>query len=236
MTSARVLCLDIETKPAKAYVWSLFNVNISLNQLIEPSAPICFAAKWLGEKETMFHSDWQDGHETMIQKAHEYLSEADAVISYNGDGFDLRKLQGEFVLAGLTPPPPPTSIDLLKQVKKLGIQSNKLAFVGPFFKIGKKVENEGFSLWTKVEAGDEAARGRMEKYCRGDVILTEKVYELLKPYIYNHPTLTDTPDACGVCESTKAQKRGFTYTKAYKTQRLQCKDCGSWRSGTKTKL
>lgn len=236
MAEPRILTIDIETKPAKVFTWGLHNVNISINQIIEPSAPMCFAAKFLGEKDMMFHSDWEDGHDEMIKKAHEYLSEADAVIGYNHVKFDLPKLQGEFVLAGLTPPPPPTTIDLLKSVKKLGIQSNKLAFVGPFFKVGKKIQNEGFDLWVKVLEGDAAAQGRMEKYCRGDVTLTEKVYTLLAPFIYDHPNLSPGGDACGYCHSKKLQKRGFRYTKTYSIQRVQCSDCGSWSSGTRKKI
>jgi hypothetical protein len=235
---ARVLTLDIETKPAKAYVWGLFDQNISLNQLIEPSAPICFAAKFLDEKKMHFHSDWDDGHEVMIARAHELISEADAVVTYNGDSFDLKKLRGEFLLQGLAPPPPVTSIDVLKHVRKLGFQSNKLAFIGPFLEVGEKVKNEGFDLWVKVDEGDSAAQKRMTTYCKGDVTLLERVYTLIKPYIANHPHLGDKTGigACGACEGTNLQKRGFRRTKGFKIQRLQCQDCGSWQDGSRSKI
>lgn len=184
-----------------------------------------------------FHSNWTDGHDDMIKKAHDLLSQADAVVGYNTDGFDLKKFRGEFVLAGLPPLPPLTSIDLLKTVKKLGIQSNKLAYVGPFFKVGEKVKNEGFDLWLKVMEGCPAARGRMEKYCKGDVSLTEKVYALLRAHIPNHPHLAETgKDACGSCGSSHLQSRGYRRTKGFKIQRLQCVSCGSWQDGTRKKV
>jgi len=234
---SKVLTIDIETKPAQAFVWGLFNQNIGLSQLISPSAPICFAAKWLGEKEIMFHAEWIDGHEKMIEAAHSLLSEADAVVGYNSDGFDLKKLRGEFLLQGLPPPPPVTSIDLLKSVKKLGYQSNKLAFVGDHLSIGQKVENEGFGLWKKVGEGDEKAQKRMQVYCIGDVKLTEDLYLTLRPYIHNHPHLGEAgSDTCGACGSSDLQHRGSTRTKAYIAQRLFCKDCGSWSTGTKRKV
>lgn len=234
---AKILILDIETRPAIAYVWGLFRENIGIQQLISPSAPICFAAKWLDGHEMIFHSDWKDGHEEMIKRAHELISEADAVVTYNGDKFDLRKLQGEFLLAGLLPPPPPTSIDVLKTVKKFGFQSNKLAFIGPLLKVGRKVANEGFDLWAKVEAGNECARRRMERYCIGDVRLLERVYLNIRPYIFNHPHMGEIGSReCGACGSARVQKRGRRRTKVYSIQRLQCQNCGSWQDGERKKI
>ena len=233
----RILVFDIETKPATAYVWGLFDQNIGLSQLIEPSAPICVAAKFVGQKEMYFFSDWTDGHTEMIKGIHALVSEADAIVTYNGDRFDTPKLRGEFLLAGLTPPPTVTSIDLLKSVKKLGLQSNKLAYVGPMLKIGKKVAHEGFELWSSVINGDEAAQKRMEKYCRGDVILTEQLYKKLLPYIHNHPHLGEVGSgACGACGSLHLQSRGTRRTKSFVIQRLQCQTCGSWSDGVRKKV
>lgn len=237
MADKRVMILDIETRPATAYVWRLFDVNIGLEQLIEPSAPICFAATFIGEKDMFFYSDWTDGHDEMIKQAHRLISEADAVVTYHGNGFDLPKLQGEFLLAGLPPPPPVTSIDVLKTVKKLGFQSNKLAFVGPLLKVGEKVKHEGFELWRKVQDGDSAAQNRMQKYCIGDVKLLERVYMHLRAFIKDHPHLGDVASgACGACDSLRLQKRGFRRTKSYLIQRLQCQECGSWQDGTRKKI
>lgn len=237
--ASKILTLDIETKPALAYVWGLWDQNISLQQLVAPSAPICVAAKFLGQKksEMYFFSDWDNGHKEMIHGIHALISEADAVVGYNTDGFDLKKLRGEFLLEGLSPPPTITSIDLLKSVKKLGLQSNKLAYVGPMLKIGEKVKHEGFELWIKVMEGDPAAQKRMEKYCRQDVELTEQLYKKLLPYIMNHPYLGDTDTgACGACGSHHLQSRGTRRTKSYQIQRLQCQTCGSWSDGVRKKV
>lgn len=233
---SKILILDIETKPALAYVWGLFDQNISLNQLVTPSAPISFAAKYVGEPEIFFHSDWTDGHLGMIKAAHKLISEADAVVGYNSDSFDLRKLTGEFLLAGLTPPPPTTSIDLLKTIRKLGLQSGKLAYVGPLLGIGGKVKNQGFELWLKVMEGDERAQRKMRKYNIGDIKLTERLYVKIKPYIANHPHLGSTLHECGACQSNKVQSRGYRRTKYFRIQRLQCQTCGSWQNGTRSKV
>lgn len=95
---SKILILDIETKPAVAYVWRTFKENVGYEQVLDPGGMICFAAKWAGEKEVFFSSDWTESRGEMLRKAHALLSEADAVVTYNGDKFDLPKLVGEFVL------------------------------------------------------------------------------------------------------------------------------------------
>lgn len=235
---AKILALDIETRPAKAYVWRMWDENISPEQLIEPGGMICFCAHWLGTTKYMFWSDWGDGHEAMVRAAHALLSEADAVITYNGDRFDLPKLQGEFLLYGLLPPPPYTSIDVIKTVKKFGFAMNRLAYIGPLLKIGSKIKHEGFSLWKSVMEGDTKAQGRMEKYCIQDVRLLAKLYGIIRPFIKNHPHLGSTAsgNTCGACGGKHLHSRGYRRTRSFKIQRLQCQSCGSWSDGKRTKV
>lgn len=233
----RVLFLDIETRPAKVFAWRMYDENISPDQVIEPGGTICFGAKWQGEREMIFYSDWEHGHDEMIRQAHRLFSEADAIVTYNGDRFDIPKLQGQFILAGLAPPPPPTSIDVFKTVKKLGFDMNKLAFIGPLLKVGAKIKHQGFTLWTKVLDGDVRAQRQMQRYCIQDVKVLEKLYDKVKPYIKNHPHLGETgAKDCGACGSHHLQSRGFRRTKAFRIQRLQCQTCGSWQDGTRNKM
>jgi hypothetical protein len=233
----KILVLDIETKPAIAYVWRMFDENISLDQLIEPGDIICVGYQFLEDKTTSFVSEWGDGYEGMLKAIHAAISEADAVVTFNGNRFDLPKLQGAFLKIGLPPVPPITSIDLYKTVKKLGYQSNKLGFVGPFLELGRKIKHEGFELWAKVMDGNVPAQRRMERYCRGDVRLTARLYLKLRPYITNHPHMALTKGhECGACGSKHLQSRGFRRTKSFKIQRLQCQGCGSWQDGVRSKV
>src|SRR5690349_14141247 len=97
----RILTLDIETSPSLAYVWKLWKENIPLQRLIETGEVICFAAKWYDQPDVMFHSIFHDGKDGMVQAAYELLSQADAVVTYNGKKFDMPHLNREFILSGL---------------------------------------------------------------------------------------------------------------------------------------
>lgn len=236
MPERKILLLDIETKPITALVWGLFNQNVGLNQIVDPGGILCVGLKWLGQKQVYMFSVWEHGYEAMIASVHEFLEEADAIITYNGNRFDLPKLRGACAELGLAPPPPVNSIDVYTSVKKLGLISNKLAFVGPFFKIGKKIETGGMELWVDVMAGKSAAEKRMERYCVQDVRLLEQVYRRLLPYLINHPNIGGGADSCRGCGSTNLHRRGYRWTKLLKIERMRCKDCGTWTDGKRMKI
>lgn len=235
--NAKILMLDIEWRLTKAYVWQPWQENITPDKIIEDGGLLCVGVKWLGDRQTQVFSEWEHGHKGMLEEVHKMISEADAVVTYNGDKYDNKKLEGEFLLHGFPPPPPITSIDCLKAVKKFGYFMNRLAFIGPFLGLGKKIENEGVPFWRKVMNGDEKAQKRMERYCKQDVVLLEKLYKRILPFIRNHPVLgRSKPEDCGACGSDKIQRRGYRRTRAFKIERLQCQSCGGWHDGKRSKV
>lgn len=202
------------------------------DQIIDDGGVLCVGMKWLGKRDRFFFSEWEHGKKKMLRETRKLLCAADAIVTYNGDKYDLPKLNGEFLRHGIAPPPTPTSIDLIKTVKKLGYFMNRLAFIGPFLNLGGKISHEGFSLWTKVLAGNQVAIKRMTRYCIGDVLLTERLYKKVLPFIKSHPYMRDTPrTCCGACGSKRLQSRGCRRTKACIIQRIQCFSCGSWQEG-----
>lgn len=233
---SKLLYLDIEWKPATAYVWKMWDENITPSQLIDEGGLLCFCAHWEGSNEWLFFSEWEHGKTGMAEAALALLSEADGVVTYNGDRYDLPKLHGEILLAGLSPPPPVTSIDLIKTIKKMGFVMNRLAYIGPLLKVGGKVKHEGFDLWKSVMAGDEKAQRKMKRYCIQDVRLLVNLYKKVKAFVKNHPHLGSTKHECGACGSSQTQSRGYRRTKHYRIQRIQCNSCGSWSDGTRTKI
>jgi len=228
---AKILFLDIETALILAYTFGIRDQHITHKQIANDRGGRlihCVGLKWLGKPVKVF-SEWEHGYEGMMQAVHDHLAEADAIVTYNGAKFDLTKLEGQFHLLGMTPPPPPTQIDLYLAARKMGHICNKLDYLAPLFGLGGKVKHPGLELWIGCFNGDPAAQKLMAKYCAGDVRLTEQLYKHLKPFIRNHPHLALTKrDECGSCGSTRLVSNGIRRTKATIYQRLQCQSCQSW--------
>lgn len=237
----KILLLDIETAPHRAYVWGLWKQNVALNQIEEAGYTLCWAAKWVGKKEMMFSSSFNDNVEKMLLAIHALLEEADAVIHYNGNRFDIPTLNQEFLKAGMKPPKSPINIDLLLTARRrFRLPSNKLSYVAEYLGVGEKVSHKGMQLWRDCMAGDRNAWKTMERYNKQDVTLLEAVYEKLLPWIPNHPnhalfTDKDVP-VCPNCGSFHLQRRGFYHTKTLSYQRFQCQSCGAWSRERLTNL
>lgn len=234
----KILMVDIEWRPALAYVWRMWKENIQPDMLVDHGGMLCFCAHWYGSKEFMFYSEWEHGRKGMAEAAKHLLTEADAVVHYNGIKYDIPKIRGEVVLAGLEPFPQVSQIDLMRTVKTFGFNMNRLAYIAPLLGLESKMEHEGFMLWKKVMNGDEAAQKRMMRYCVQDVKLTVQLYDRILPFIKDHPFLRGSASGhvCPNCDSENTQKRGFRTTRCFKVQRNQCQDCGSWFETTRTKI
>ena len=156
----KILLIDIETTPNLAHVWGLWQQNVGLSQLLESTEMMCFAAKFVGDKRTQFYSTFWDGKETMVQKAWDLLNEADVVVGWNSRSFDEKHLNREFLQAGLTPPSPYKSLDLMLAVKKkFRLPSNKLQYVSTMLGLAGKVQHSGFELWLESDLGFGLAWG-----------------------------------------------------------------------------
>lgn len=234
MTDLKILLLDIEVGPHTAYVWGLWDVNVALNQIKDTGTTICYAAKWLGQKNVIFDSlhNHKGNHKKMLSGIHKLLDEADIVIHYNGLRFDVPTLNKDFILNGLKPPSPYKQIDLLQVTKRqFRFASNKLDFVSQKLGLGSKTDHEGFTLWLKCLDNDPKAWKTMEKYNRNDVVLLENLYNKLLPWIPKHPGRSTKEEVCPSCGSHHLQKRGTATNKTGTYQRYQCTDCGTWSSG-----
>lgn len=228
----KVLLIDVETAPHLGYIWKLWDENISLDQLVSAGYMLCWSAKWLGDDTIHYASKHENSTEYMLGHLHGLLNEADAVVHYNGKKFDIPHINREFLLNGYSPPAPYKQIDLLETVKlKFKFASNKLDYVAKSLGLGEKVKHDGFKLWVGCIEGKKEAWSKMLEYNIQDVLLLEKVYYTLRPWIKGHAnySMLETDKlVCPHCGSEHHQKRGFTHTLASTYQRYQCKDCGTW--------
>lgn len=219
-----------------AHIWQLKEQYVNPERILDSSYTLCWAAKWYGQKQVMFDSVQKtQPTKVMLQRIHDLISEADAVVHYNGSRFDMPILNKEFLLHNLAPPAPYKQIDLLRVVRKeFRFPSNKLDYIAQRLGLGKKTAHEGYQLWVKCMNKDPVAWKTMEKYNKQDVILLEKVYDRLLPWIKSHPNRNlYGGDGCPTCGSHKLQKRGFNHTTTGTFQRFQCTNCGSWSQSTK---
>lgn len=238
----KTLLIDIETFPLKGYAWGTKDVYIANNQVISPPGVLSFAAEWYEKPyNQVFHSLWNDGTRGMADAVWDLMQEADAVITYNGDRFDLPWLNTLWIESGVSKdrgfPTEPATIDLYKTVRsRLRLHSNKLEHVTAWLGVKSKIQTGGFDLWVGCMNGDENAQKRMERYNRNDVAIMRKVYEGLRPLMRSHPNsnvIDGTEDRCPVCKSARRAKDGTRPTLTRRYQRYRCLNCKRLYSDSK---
>jgi RNase P subunit RPR2 len=238
----RILTLDLELSPLVVYSWSVRDVFISLDQLIQDWSVLAFAAKWYGEKKVIYNDtsgrgadNVRDDRALLVELA-KLLDEADVVVGHNVKGFDLKKLASRMIEHGMPPHSPVRVIDTLSAARRAGaFSSNKLAYLAEKLTTECKDSHSaypGMALWKACLADDPKAWKVMRAYNIQDVQATEELYTTLRPWIVNHPNVTifaDTGEqACPKCSSPLVQTRGIVTTQSGKFQRLHCQACGSW--------
>lgn len=223
---------DTEWTPAISYTWSGFPKYLSNDFLIEDPRLLCFGFKFEGERTEVV--DERIGHEAMVRQLWEKLDATDMLVSYNGQSFDTRKVNSEFMKYGMGPPSPYKEIDLYRQIKKQAqFYSGKLDFVAERLVNKRKYDTGGFQLWKDVLAGDEEAWGKMRKYQLDDVELLVDLFDKVRPWIKMPHPISDDPTTCHNCGGHSLQRRGFARTLYGVYQRYQCTDCGKWLRGQK---
>lgn len=232
----KALLIDIETAPNLAWVWGMYQQNVSPGQLEKPKEILCFATEWLDAPyQPQFFAEWNVGRQGMALAIWRLLDEADAVITYNGDRFDIPHLKALMLTEGLAPPSPFASIDLYKTMKQFELPFRKLGYVTELLGLDSKSETGGFKLWTEVMQGNEPARATMQAYNENDVTIMRDLYYRLLPWVKNHPNLNlFGGDGCPRCgQAGKLERRGFRTTGVGRYQRYRCTACGAWSSSGK---
>lgn len=231
MSEPRILVYDIETYPALAYVWGAYDQNII--DIHTEWGLLGFAWKWLGDKTVRWvQSDGMDDTE-VVKKLHELFDEADIIVAHNGDRFDRRKANAQFLKHGLGPPSHYQTVDTKKVSSRHFAQyKNNLDYLGKRFGLGRKIKTEGFDLWLGCMANDPAAWRKMKAYAKQDVNLLEEVYLEMRGWIDNHPNLgviSKTADyTCPNCGSSDVQRRGYRHKRTGTHRQFRCNECGRY--------
>jgi hypothetical protein len=235
----KVLVFDIETSPLKAYVWqkSVWNSNVTEDQVLSEWFMLCWSAKWLLDPEIMTDrltakeaKNEDDGR--IVASLWTLLNEADIVIAHNGDRFDVPNMNTRFIVNKLPPTSPYQTIDTVTIARRqFGFTHNNLNALARVFGFKSKDEVT-FDLWKRCVDGDDEALQKMQKYNTGDVRLLEEIYMKIRPWIHAHPNLglyteSDEP-VCSNCGSTHITKTDrYYYTQTGKYELYNC-ECGAY--------
>lgn len=243
MNTPKVLFFDIETSSMMSYHWGLREENISLNQIIEYSNIMCYAAKWGHNKKIFTDAIWdyddyiphsRDDY-SVVYTLRELLDEADIVVAHNAP-FDVKVFNTRCIYHGMKPVSPFVTVDTLAIARrKFRFASNRLDSLGDYLGVGRKVQTGGFDLWRNSMEGDEDAQELMVKYNKQDVQLLVDVYHKLRPYDDKTPALSNFYErmVCNACGSEHVRPNGTRTTLTRKYQRYVCTDCGHSMRGTK---
>lgn len=241
----KILVFDIETAPLEASVFqkSIYGKFISDDQILSDWFMLTWSAKWLFDDDVM--SDRLTGREAINENDKRIstslwnlLNQADITVAHNGDRFDTPNMNTRFIVNDLPPTIPYRTIDTLKVAKRqFGFTHNGLDALAKAlgFDVGK-LETR-FELWKKCRAGDDESLKYMDEYNQNDVVLLEKVYLKLRPWIRPHVNVgvymeegSEVCVACGCKEVTWLSGKFYT-TNANKYPLYQCDDCGAFGRG-----
>ena len=234
MNNIKRLFFDIETSPNIGLFWTAgYKQNISYDNIIKERAIICICYKWAGEEKV--HSltwDSNQDDKKLLEKFIVVANEADELIGHNGDKYDLPWVRTRCLYHGMPVFPNYVTIDTLKHARsKFRFNSNKLDYIAKFLGLGEKIHT-GYDLWKNIVLNkDKAALEQMVEYCKGDVVLLEKIYNKMASHIPHKTNHTDDKTVCPECgtETWSLAKRRISALGTVRVQ-MQCKGCGRYHT------
>ena len=238
--TAKVIILDIETSPFTAYSYNRWQVNIGDNMRKDDNITILsYSYKFLGSEKVCYEENRLGDDTTMLKKLAKVLNSVDVVIGHNMGRFDTPMINTRMIMNGLPPCKPYKIIDTLKIAKKhFRFERNTLDWVAKSLECSRKLEHKNFpgmTIWIEMLNGNDEAWKENESYNKMDVIVTEEIYEKMKPYVKPHLSLTVMGDvsekSCVTCGSADMKPFGFHYTSVSKFQQYKCGSCGSFSRG-----
>lgn len=242
MKKPKVVIFDTETLPIIAATFSLYPESINHKSIIKDSSIICICWKELGKKCKSVNildgpkkKDVLDDY-YVCKTIRDAFDDVDVLVGHNHRKFDIKRLNARLMFHGLPPLPLIQTIDTLTEIKKVAaFTSHRLDYLGTHL-LGdsKKPTSEG--LWLRCLQGDKAAIKEMTSYCVQDVILDEKLYLKIRPYLKGGVNLASIDTCnCPRCNSSNTMKDGARLrASGIRVQTYKCRDCGGNFSDNKT--
>jgi DNA polymerase elongation subunit (family B) len=248
----RIVFFDIETVPdlqAALENWCDLSSNRpgkKPTMTASVCSVICFGYRVLGESKARAINAWDfpswkhdvNDDSALLAQVHEVLKGADAIVTFNGKGFDWRFVQTRMKKHKLDFLPKLPHIDLCQVARSnLFLLNSRLKTVAKYLLDDSKLEHDGWSLWVDTHGGvkrkrDLKAEAKMSKYNLKDVDLMVPLYKELRPLIPgipNHNLFNPMRDkCCPRCGSTRLKNEGTRVTSTRRYKRYICHDCRGW--------
>lgn len=188
--NAKILFYDIETSYNEGWFWRTgYKLRLTPDQITKERAIICVSYKWAGEDE-VYTLTWDKNQDDsfLITQFAEVLQEADLIVAHNGDRFDIRWLRGRAAHHRIPMLPKYKQFDTMRVAQRqFNLNSYSLKYIAKFFKVGEDKMSTRPRLWEDVCLhNDRDALIDMVTYCEQDVVVLEKVYDVIKMYDNPH--------------------------------------------------
>lgn len=233
----KILFLDIETAPIKAAVFKIWKENISSDQILNDWFILTWAAKWINNDNVI--SDKLTSSEILneddsriIKSLWNLVDKAEIIVGHNIEKFDTPKMNSRFLQHNLNFPSHYRQIDTKKIAKSvLGENSNSLNYLCKRFGLDTKIKTD-INLWVEALKGSEKHIDEMLEYNINDVIILEKLYFKLLPFIKGHPNINVYNNKSSSCPNCGSENLSLIEHKKYYTQvgkyaMYRCNTCGS---------
>lgn len=240
---ANILCFDLETTPSEFTVSAYQQGKrwLGHKDITRFGGLLSWSAQWYHEPRRVIHMDATQPN--MLQTLWGLLDASSYVVGWNSDSFDLKKVRGYFVRAGMMPPRPSKSIDLIKTARTLGLESAALAYVARILNVEhQKLDGHVLTDWQACLDGDPEALKLLRIYNNADVRTTMDLFDALRPWIRNHPYLgfaakDDNGQRCPRCGSNDTSDIGTYQCVVVRYRQRRCGSClGLFRSAFHSRI
>lgn len=234
----KILFIDIETAPLKAFLWHMFQHGVALNQIESDWYILSYCAKWAHSDE-IYYDDLRgevanEDDSRLLGDIWKLLDEADFVVGQNSKRFDTKKINARLILNGFSKPSTFRQIDTLEQAKaQFGFTSRKLEYMtDKLCKKHKKLSHAKFPgqlLWNGCLADNLEAWEEMREYNTADVLSLEELYGIFTEWDNKLPNFDLYYD--DLVDMADWVPNGYHYTNLGKYQRFRNTRTGQQRRG-----
>jgi len=245
----KLLLYDLEIAMNISAHYDRWNTNIPYKHTLHPKFLISASWQWFDEDgknkvhntnllkfPKAFKEDFRNDYH-VIERLHREVDQADCLLAFNGDGFDIKYFhrfceKHNLPFVGHKP-----SIDPFKIAKRhFKFESNGLDNLCDYLGIERKIATSD-DLFFRASMGERKAIKEMAAYNDGDIDPTLRdLYIRLRKYLKNHPSMNAYKPGfnCRTCGSDNLiiHKHRKLAGSQLKTQYL-CKNCGSYMTPTK---